>query len=119
MTSTELDAATIGQRIRDARVARGWTQLDLALRAGTSLGTVSRWERGKPPPVRELIRLASVLEIDVHQLVADPPGVTDPIAREILEKLDDALRRLARLEAAVADRDVPPARRSGRAGRPR
>lgn len=40
----------LGHEIRHARVERGWTQNDLAERAGVTARTVSLIERGAPTP---------------------------------------------------------------------
>jgi transcriptional regulator with XRE-family HTH domain len=56
---------TIGQRIRSARLRKGWNQLDLAAKAGVSRTTLYQLERGAIPSPRAatLHRLASALEI--------------------------------------------------------
>ena len=52
---------TVGQTIREARMARGWTQEYLARELGVSSITVSRWERGVPPAQRHRQLLAEAL----------------------------------------------------------
>ncbi len=64
-----LDPKEIGRRIKTARESRGWTQMDLALQANVSMSTITRWEAGKLPPVRELVRLSGVLEVEPDYLV--------------------------------------------------
>jgi transcriptional regulator with XRE-family HTH domain len=49
---------SFGQRVREARLARGWTQEDLSRETGLATVQVSRIERG----VRE-VRLATVLRL--------------------------------------------------------
>jgi transcriptional regulator with XRE-family HTH domain len=41
---------TIGQRIKAAREARGWTQQQLANAVGCWATQISRWENGVNPP---------------------------------------------------------------------
>jgi transcriptional regulator with XRE-family HTH domain len=41
---------TIGQRIKAAREARGWTQQQLAIAIGVWSSQISRWETGVNPP---------------------------------------------------------------------
>ena len=41
-----------GEAVRSARETRGWTQLDLAVRAGVSQRAVSSWEKGVSEPGR-------------------------------------------------------------------
>jgi transcriptional regulator with XRE-family HTH domain len=87
--SVVLDPNEIGRRIAAARRRKGWTQLDLALQAHVSPSSISKWERGRLPPVPQLIRLAEVMEIDPGELVAEPT-----LTGEILAKLDEILAEL-------------------------
>jgi len=41
---------TLGQDIRSGRLARGWTQEDLAWEVGVDVRTVQRWESGQMVP---------------------------------------------------------------------
>ena len=59
----------IGQRIKAARKRKRWTQLEFALEANVSPATVQRWEAGKLPRVRELIRVAELLDVSTDELV--------------------------------------------------
>jgi transcriptional regulator with XRE-family HTH domain len=61
-----------GANVRSARLARGWTQEELASRTGLASVQVSRIERG----VREirlttLVRLLTALEVPPSDLLAD------------------------------------------------
>ena len=110
-----LDPEEIGDRIKAAREAIYLTQLQFAAKANVSPSTVARWEAGKLPPVRELIRVAPLLEIDPEQLV-EPTRAEGPVSeRTLLELLqsgfrelragqDEIARRLDRLEAVRAPR---------------
>ena len=40
-------AKEIGQRLREARISKGWTQRELADRANTYHSNVSHWESGR------------------------------------------------------------------------
>ena len=44
------------QTIRELRVARDWTQLELANRLGVTPATVYNWERGKYEPTASMFR---------------------------------------------------------------
>jgi transcriptional regulator with XRE-family HTH domain len=49
--------------LKRARLARGWTQAMLAVRAGVNLNSVSAWERGRITPSKRTIeRLRAALE---------------------------------------------------------
>jgi transcriptional regulator with XRE-family HTH domain len=79
LLAMSLDPHEIGQRIRQARDRKGWTQLQFALEANVSPSTVARWESGRLPPIRELMRIAVVLGIPAEELVERPPnGAMDP-----------------------------------------
>ncbi|MDX6474581.1 MAG: helix-turn-helix protein [Gaiellaceae bacterium] len=53
----------VGERIREARAAKGWKQKHLAAEVEVEPITVSRWERGATTP-----------DLDVLRLVADATG---------------------------------------------
>lgn len=56
-------AYELGKKVREAREARGWTQAELARRAGMKQHTVSRFEAGDVvPTLTTLDRIASALE---------------------------------------------------------
>lgn len=53
-----------GAKVRTARVGRGWTQRDLAQRAGVSQRAVSSWERAVSEPDRDVQqRVAAILQL--------------------------------------------------------
>lgn len=61
---------TFGEVVRDARLARGWSQDELAARIDCKRAFVSRIETGgRGVDVGTLQKLASVLEIDGAQLL--------------------------------------------------
>lgn len=60
----------VGDRIRVARGARGWSQLELASRLGCGQATVCYWERGQRViAVAALLELAEVLEVPPASLL--------------------------------------------------
>jgi transcriptional regulator with XRE-family HTH domain len=62
-----MDAIRLGLQLRALRIRRRWRQIDVAIRAGVSRGTVSNVERGRLRGVslETLIRVAEVLGADV------------------------------------------------------
>ena len=60
----------VGRTVADARRARGWSQEDLVSRAGGSLSTLSRIERGSMGSHRPLVRICTALEISWPDVVA-------------------------------------------------
>jgi transcriptional regulator with XRE-family HTH domain len=67
-----LNLAALGDAARAARDARGWTQVQLAVRAELSPSWVSKTERGEgpPPQLDDLFKLANALGVPVTDLVA-------------------------------------------------
>jgi transcriptional regulator with XRE-family HTH domain len=62
-----MDAIRLGLQLRALRIRRRWRQVDVALRAGVSRGTISNLERGglRGVSVETLVRVAAVLGADV------------------------------------------------------
>ncbi|WP_144122941.1 helix-turn-helix transcriptional regulator [Catellatospora sichuanensis] len=59
-------------RITDLRAERGWTQADLAQRAGVSRQTINAIETGKFDPSLPLaFRLAKLFELRIEELFLD------------------------------------------------
>lgn len=120
LLAVALDPREVGKRIAQAREGKGWTQLTFALEADVSPSSVQRWESGKLPPVRELLRVAELLEVDPETLVEPPADsrpqyallreVADGVAdlaltsQELLELGHDLRARIARLEEKDAQR---------------
>ncbi|WP_408941732.1 cupin domain-containing protein [Roseomonas xinghualingensis] len=76
----------IGRRIRLLREARRLPMAEIAQRLGKSVGFVSQVERGLSSlAVRELVRIAEILEVDFLSLVcpAGPGDETSPVRRGV------------------------------------
>lgn len=56
----------LGQAIRAARKARGWSQADLAEQAGLSRPTIARAETGRDISTATLSKIASALQLTVE-----------------------------------------------------
>ena len=93
LLAVAMEPKEIGKRIAAARQRKGWTQLKFALEANVSPSTTQRWEGGQLPPVRELMRIAELLDVEPEVLV------------EIEPTSDDQLEKL-REEVAALHRDV-------------
>lgn len=56
------DRGAMGRRIKRTRTARGWRQLDLAIKTGIPVSTISAYEVGIRAPVpANLVRIAAAL----------------------------------------------------------
>jgi transcriptional regulator with XRE-family HTH domain len=88
----------IGQRLREERQLRGWSQRDLARETGVNTDTISGVETGQHEPRPSTLRkLAEGLGIEVRDLFAEPvlPKVEAPrgAGPSLLDKAQDAARR--------------------------
>lgn len=94
----------VGQRIRQARKAKGWTHERLAREMEVGLRTVQRWQDGDLPRLGTLMRLAEVLDVpqayfveteDEQATISDLTSVVASLAEQqqkmmrILERLED------------------------------
>jgi transcriptional regulator with XRE-family HTH domain len=102
-----LDAAEVGQRIREARLALGWTHEELARRMGVNWRSVQRWQSGQLPRLETLIRLAETLGLPRSYLVesADPRETLNDLRRHV-DALSERVEALARaVDELTAARD--------------
>ena len=60
-------------RVRELRLARGWSQAQLAERSGLSVRTIQRIENGASPGLESLRSLAATFGVDIAEL-QDPAG---------------------------------------------
>ena len=57
-------------RIRDAREAKGWSQAELAMRAGTTQQSIQRYEAGtSEPKISALIGIAKACGVSISYLL--------------------------------------------------
>jgi transcriptional regulator with XRE-family HTH domain len=110
LLAVSLAPSEVGKKIAQAREAKQWTQLEFASRANVSPSSVQRWEAGRLPPVRELLRVAEILGVEPETLVELPASDRPPSAllREVSGGIVDALEelrlvgeRLGRIEVAL------------------
>lgn len=65
---------TLSEKIKAARLARNWTQQDLARRAQVTQGTIGHLETGRSMATTKLPQIAKALGMDVESLLA---GISD------------------------------------------
>lgn len=69
----------IGRRIDALTTRRGFTHEALAEQVGVDVGTVGRWIRGEHQiRQRNLAKLASALDVELHELISPTPQPTSP-----------------------------------------
>jgi transcriptional regulator with XRE-family HTH domain len=84
-TNTEL-RKRVAQHVRQARLARGWSQERRAEALGVSVESVSRYECGKLALSLEMIALAADrLNVPLERLVGDRPAGLSPDETELIE----------------------------------
>ena len=65
-----MDKKRAGKLIRLARVAKGFTQNELARELQVTQGAVVQWEQGKAfPKASNLVKVASILGIPIEKLM--------------------------------------------------
>jgi len=85
-------ASAIGERLRDAREARFFSQAELAQNASVGQATIARIETGRQLPHPSTVRrLAQALGIEPRELVPDPAILRRPAN---IFDAKDALKRL-------------------------
>jgi len=66
--------ATIHENIKRLRKSKGWTQMELAQRLGTSQKVITSYEtRVKTPPVGRLPALAAVFGVSIEDIIGEQP----------------------------------------------
>ncbi len=93
-----LAADEVGRRIREARLAYGWTNEEFARRVGVSWRTVVRWQKGQLPRLSRLVRLAEVFDLPQGYFVQ---GAESPSLGDIQKQLADLAERIELLAAAI------------------
>jgi transcriptional regulator with XRE-family HTH domain len=84
-----------GEKLRSLRVARGWTQLELALISGVSERTVRNAERGQPIRRSFLDFVSTALGVEIDDVAAPSALAVAMYWQRNLDRLSTALRQLA------------------------
>lgn len=100
-----LDTADVGlgDEIAKRREALGWSQNELARRAGLNHPTVQKIESGtsKDPGISYVVRIALALGVSLDELVASGVQHKRSKPRNPLAELDDHEKRIVALERAI------------------
>ena len=104
-----LAAEEVGARIREARLAKGWTHERLAAEMGVGLRTVQRWQTGLNPKDGSpwlprhgtLMRLADVLEVPTSFFVESELDVAS--VASLAERLEAVERMSAENRAMLVE----------------
>ncbi len=69
---------TIGEKIRELREKKRWSQKQLAKKAGVSETYIKKYERGEVCPSNQtMYKLAKALGVDITVLIADKYPIID------------------------------------------
>jgi len=101
-------AERVGDRIRELRLAKDWTQKDLAARCGVSYAQISHIERGiSRPSIETALRISRALGMPFDDLVGEKGPLVGEFGLEEPDEIEwvEAYRRmlLYRRDAAMAD----------------
>ena len=89
-------ARTLAGRAKSLRLERGWTQQEVALRAGLALATYRRFERTGRISLERLLKLAVVLDARAgveHLFAAGPARSLDELEQRVQRPLRKRGRR--------------------------
>ena len=106
-----MDNQAIGKRIRDARIARGMTQEELAEKAGLSTNHISVLERGlKSPQLDSFVPVCNALRVSSDYLLIDvvdaaTAGIASELSGIIAEQPPVVQKRILRVVKALLDED--------------
>ena len=110
-----------GQKLRQARARRSWTQKDLAEQLGASLRSVAAWERDEAhPQAHWLVRLDELLGDSDGQVAAPATAPASVPAAESDTSLKQAtvMEILAELASRFAQAEARATKPSGDPGQP-
>ncbi len=65
----DIDYSIIGQRIREARKKKGWSQERLSEEIDVAVGYISRIERGAQINLKRLAQISKVLDTKIEYLI--------------------------------------------------
>lgn len=87
-----MDLKAIGQRIKQAREAKGLTQEQLAEKVALSASHISVIERGiKTPKLETLVEILNILKVDANFILTDVLSVSNEIVSSLLSNKLSAL----------------------------
>ena len=94
----------LGNRIKEQRKARKWTQDDVAAWLGVTKQSVSGWERNKISPSQlQLVRLADIFNLSIDYLLKGQVSETDRLHLQLFR-----LRTLTRTNATRCIMQIAP-----------
>jgi transcriptional regulator with XRE-family HTH domain len=95
----DADSERFGQRLRELRKGRGWTQAQLATQLGVDRAVVGNYELGLHyPAIPVLVKIARILEVSTDRLL----GLGDAMVHELQDRrLHQLFLEVDRLDAGT------------------
>ena len=94
-----------GDKIKELRLQRGWTQQEVAERVGLKKSMISMLERNERKPSFEVLEaFADVFNVDLDMLAGDRRSQTDELRDMLKEKR--SLRMLLSVSAKLNESDI-------------
>lgn len=93
---------SVGAAIRERREAQGWSQAELAQRAGVNPETVNRAEHGSNVTVDKLLQITRALGAEL-ELTLRPPGEEPQTVRDVLSRVTPPVSPLSHTGAAPGE----------------
>lgn len=100
-----MDKAALGQKLRQARLDKGYTQQSLSEKADIGEVYLSEIERGlKMPSMNLFIKLITALDISADYILRDEvPTCKDFVYDELTQKLDSLTPKQRKTAADILD----------------
>ena len=100
-----MDKAALGQKLRQARLDKGYTQQSLSEKADIGEVYLSEIERGlKMPSMNLFIKLITALDISADEILRDEvPTGTDCVYDDLTQKLDSLTPKQRKTAADILD----------------
>lgn len=99
------DIMKISRKIKDARIARNMTQMNLAEEMDVSFQAVSSWERGNSmPDISKLEQLCEVLQISIDELLE---GSSVLPSEELKSKMEHTLEKQENIDLSALTSIAP------------
>lgn len=103
---TTFDIRDVAKRIKDARIKKDLTQMNLADEMGVSYQAVSNWERGNSmPDISKLRELCGILDISIDYLLS---GEMSAAVKKAIDNMEGKPTKMTAEELSTAATLLPP-----------
>ena len=103
---TTFDIRDVAKRIKDARIKKDLTQMNLADGMGVSYQAVSNWERGNSmPDISKLRELCGILDISIDYLLS---GELSAAVKKAMDNMEGKPTKITAEELSAAAAVLPP-----------